>query len=332
MSNPITHLCALLRTTLSLFRCLGNYNPQGQCWLVRDLTPWSVLCVIIIKRAAVSESRCQRCVCCHCFLIVHWAKVTPTSQRPVSPPLSQCQNYGGPWTSEKYLPVQWKVPSHQIKIEIWTEGTAATMPLTAQLSVCPTVPLPPVAPLVTCCRPPDPHQLSYSALCPPDPPNFPTVHCDHHSPLALCALLQTGLTRPRPSHSYVHLSDPGTRLVSNWERDKNQDKNTPGEDPPRPSASAWLCSTTKKQVMAHHYLFIMCYIMGSGAHFGIPYVSVFCGPGHPRTLILLLSMRGGKTRSCPLMAGNWPLMRAGGWWPLCWPHNAGQFKIINTGA
>ena len=140
MSNPITHLSALLRTTLSLFRCLGNYNPQGQCWLVRDLTPWSVLCVIIIKRAAVSESRCQRCVCCHCFLIVHWAKVTPTSQQPVSPPLSQCQNYGGPWTSEKYLPVQWKVPSHQIKIEIWTEGTAATMPLTAQLSVCPTVP------------------------------------------------------------------------------------------------------------------------------------------------------------------------------------------------
>ena len=236
MSNPIAHLCALLRTTLSLFRCLGNY-PKGQCWLVRDLTPWSVLCVIIIKRAAVSESRCQRCGCCHCFPIVHWAKVTPTSQWPVSPPLSQCQNYGGPWTSEKYLPVQWKVPSHQIKIEIWTEGTAATMPLTAQLSVCPTVPsllllqwslvvirpTPPYFPTVHC------------VIVSTWPHDFSIVHCDHHSPLAPCALLQTGLTRPRPSHSYVHLSDPGTRLVSNWERDKNQDKNTPGEDPPRPS-------------------------------------------------------------------------------------------------
>ena len=87
---------------------------------MRDLTPWSVHCVIIIKRAAASESGCQRCVYNHCFPIVHWGKVTPTSQRPLSPPLSQCQNCGGPWTSEKYLPVQWKVPSHQIKIEIWT--------------------------------------------------------------------------------------------------------------------------------------------------------------------------------------------------------------------
>ena len=196
-------------------------NPQGQWWLVRDLTPWSVHCVIIIKRAAVCKSGCQRCVCNHCFPIVHWGKVTPTSQWPVSPPLSQCQNSGGPWTSEKYLPIQWKVPSHQIKIEIWT-GAAAPMPLTAQLSVCP-----PVSSLLL---------LHWSLVVVRlTPANFPTGHFEHCSPLAPCALLQTGLTRPRPSHSYVHLSDPSTRLVSNWERDKNQDKNMPGEDPPQPN-------------------------------------------------------------------------------------------------
>ena len=164
--------------------CFGvlETNPQGQCWLVRDLTPWSVLCVIIIKRAAVSESRCQRCVCCHCFPIVHWAKVTPTSQWPVSPPLSQCQNYGGPWTAEKYLPVQWKVPSHQIKIEIWTEGTAAMMPLTAQLSVCPTVPS-----LLL---------LHWSlVVIRLTPTNFPTVHCVHLTP----QLSYSALWPPQPT-------------------------------------------------------------------------------------------------------------------------------------